>query len=222
MTINEAYITFLQLVNRNLTNDNISVDKPRFILLFNRISKAYVEWILEKSNEDDLRDIQKLLVLDMPLIKNSDKENHSDFKLPEDYLNLSNIQVYSSKESCKNKKIQVFEVKNQDVEELISDEFNKPSFAFRESFYTIASDNASIYKTDFSIDKVLLSYYRYPLEVDIEGYINLEGKSSTNIDPELDDKIVNKILLACSKDYNLNNSDFSKYQFEKDRLFNEI
>lgn len=222
MTINQAYITFTQLVNRNSTNDNLSVDKPRFVLLFNRVAKAYTEWILEKSNQDDLRDIQKLLVLDYKLTKSSSKESFTEFNLPSDYFNFSNLQVFSSKESCKNIKLGSFEVKNQDVEELLIDEFNRPSFEFRETFYTISADKIAIYKSDFNLDKALLSYYRYPIEVNMSGFIDLEGNNTTDIDPEFDDKVVNKILIACAKDYSLNSSDFNKYQLEKDRLFNEI
>jgi len=222
VTINQAYITFLQLANRNLTNDNISVDKPRFVLLFNRIQNAFVEWLLEKSNQDDVRDIQKLLVLDKTLIKNRTVDNHVDFKLPEDYFNFSNLKIYASKDNCKDIKISSFEIKNQDVEELLSDEFNKPSFEFRETFYTVSSDNISIYLDDFTIDKSKLSYYRYPQQINMSGYIDIEGNASVDIDPEFDDKVVNKILLACSKDYASNNSDSAKYQLDKDRLFNEL
>ena len=68
MTIEQAYLTFLQEVNRNSTEDNIDVDKSRFVLIFNKIQSKYVEWVLEKRNEDELRDIQKLLILDKPLL----------------------------------------------------------------------------------------------------------------------------------------------------------
>ena len=35
MTIQETYLRFLNKVNKNFINDNISVDKGRFIILFN-------------------------------------------------------------------------------------------------------------------------------------------------------------------------------------------
>lgn len=222
MTINQAYITFLQLVNRNLTNGNISVDKPRFILLFNRVQNSYVEWLLEKSNQDDIRDIQKLLVLDKKLSFKNKTNNIFNFEIPSDYFNFSNISIFCSKDNCKNINLLPFEVKNQNVEELLADDFSKPSFEFRETFYTISSDTISIYTDSFSVDKSLMSYYRYPLQVDIKGYINQENSNSIDVDPELDDKVVNKILIACSKEYAANTLDSGKYQVDKDRLFSKI
>ena len=222
MSIDKAYLTFLQLVNRNFTNDNIDVDKSRFVLLFNNIQNRYVEWVLEKRNEDDLRDVQSLLVLDKGLSKKSVKLNHSNFNLPNDYFNHSSVQVFASKNKCKNKKVAVHEVKNDNVEEYLTDCFNEPSFEYRDSFYTINSDCISIYQNDFSIDKVYLSYYRYPVQVDIEGYINLDETDSSNIDPEFSDRIVYKILLAMTKEFDAINDETNSYSISKDRLFSEI
>lgn len=222
MKIDQAYITFQQLINKNLTNDNLSVDKPRFINIFNRVQNTYVEWLLEKSNQDDVRDIQKLLVLNKKLTKSSEDKITTGFKLPDNYFNFSNLSITASAGNCKNEKILVHEIKVQDVEELLNDEFQKPSFEFRETFYTVSSDDMKVYTNGFKIDKALLSYYRYPLQVDISGYVKQDNTSSSDIDPEFDDKVVNKILLACSKDYSYNAGDVNKYQLDKERIFSEI
>jgi len=152
MKIDQAYLLFLQLVNRNFTNDNIDVDRSRFVLLFNSIQNKYVEWILEKRNEDDLRDIQDLLTLDKQLQSSGTILNHKDFILPKDYFNHSSVQVMATKSKCKDLKLGAFEVKNDDVEEYLVDSFNEPSFEYRETFYTINSNNISVYFKDF--DKI--------------------------------------------------------------------
>ena len=222
MTIEEAYLTYLQLVNRNFTNDNVDVDRSRFIISMNYMHKRYVEWVLDKRNEDDLRDIQELLVLDKALTIEGEDHDHKDFNLPEDYFNLSALRILASKKGCKNIRIYSHEIKNDNVEEYLSDCFNEPSFEYRETFYTLNSENVSIYFSDFDVTKAFLSYYRYPSEVDIEGYITLDNKQSVNKHPELSDRITHRILMAMSREYSAVNEEYNKYKVDTDRLFSKI
>lgn len=220
--INEAYLKFINLVNRNATNNNISVDKPRFIILFNSVLNKYVEWILEKRNEDAIRYIAPLLSLEVPLELSSKKEKFDEFTLPENYFDLANLHVYADKDECKKQRMTTFEAKIEDIEELLTDESNKPSFEYRETFFLTSNKKAIVYKDGFLINKVLLSYYRYPVQVDISGYIHLDGTPSEDINPELDDKAIDRVLVAMSKEFSAINGDTAKYQLDKDRLFTEI
>lgn len=222
MTIEQAYLTFLQEVNKNGTEDNIDVDRSRFVLSFNKIQNKYVEWILEKRNEDDLRDIQNLLVLDKKLTEGQIEENHKDFPLPENYFDHSSLQVFASKSKCRDIKLFSFEIKNDNSDEYLADRFNEPSFEYRETFYTLSSNKVAVYFSDFDITKVKLAYYRYPIKVDINGYINLEGEQSIDINPEFSDRVVNRIITAMAKDYSGINEEYNKYQADKDRLFSKI
>lgn len=222
MTINEAYLKFLEKVNKNYTNDNISADRGRFILLFNEVQNKFVEWVLEKRNEDEIRYVQKLLIYDKRLKLKQKVLNHQDFKLPSDFFSFSNIQAFASKDSCKNEKIYLFEIKQENREELLHDEFNKPSFKYRETFYSFGEDEVKIYIDEFDISKVFLTYYRYPIQVDISGYVKEDGSNSIDIDPELDDKVVDRILTTCSKDFNVNSENLQRFQFDKDRTFSKI
>jgi hypothetical protein len=222
MKIEEAYLRFVNQVNRNLTNNNINVDKPRFILLFNDISNRYLSWILEKRNEDVIRYVAPLLVLDKALVKVATEQRHEDFELPKDYFDLSNLTVFASSKNCGLVQLKTWEIKNEDLEEKYYDEFNSPSVEWAETFYTTASNKIAVYKKDFSIDKANLSYYRYPKQVDISGYIHMDGSPSQSIDPEFDDKVVNKILIAMSKEFAAINEDTQRYQVDSNRLFSEI
>jgi hypothetical protein len=222
MKINDAYLLFVNQVNRNLTNNNISVDKPRFILLYNDIRNRYIEWILEKRNEDAIRYISPLLTLDQPLSKTSSSDRHDDFGLPEDYFDLSNLSVVASNSKCKNITLKTWEVKNDDLEEIYNDEFNEPTIEWTETFYTTADGKAAVYKKDFDIDKVKLSYYRYPKPVDISGYTNSEGNPSQDVHPELDDKVVGRIIVAMAKEFSAINNDTTGYQLNGDKLFSAI
>lgn len=223
MKIEVAYLNFLNLVDRNATNNNISVDKSRFVSLFNTIQIKYVEWILEHRNTDRVRYISNLLILDQQLQNKEVVGNHVNFKLPLDFFNLSNLQVFGSKDKCKNKKLYTFEVKPEDTEELFRDVNMRPSFEYREVFYFLSGTNKiSIFKDDFTIDNALLTYYRYPRKVDIEGWTNEDGNTTQNIDPEFDDKSVGFILESMAKAYSANNSDNAAYQINNNRLFTNI
>lgn len=222
MNVNEAYLKFIQKVNKNYTNDNIVVDRGRFVLLFNEVQNKFVEWVLEKRNEDDIRDIQLLLVPDKKLTFKEKILNHQDFELPDNFFSFSNIQIFAKNKDCSNAKLFSYEVKSENKEELLRDINNKPSFKYRETFYTIGANTMNVYVDDFDITKVYLTYYRYPKQIDIEGYIKIDKSQSSSVDPEFDDKIVDRILSACAKEFNINDENLQKIQFDKDRIFSRI
>ena len=222
MTIQEAYLKFLDKVNRNSTNDNVVADKARFIMLFNEEQNRYFEWLYEKQNEDDFRYMQSLLIFDTELDSGDSKLNHSNFKLPDDYFLFSNLQIFGDNDNCKNEKLLAFEAKQADVEELYCDANNCPSFPFRETFYTFGNNEVAVYFKDFQVSKVYLTYYRCPKQVDIAGYLRFDKTQSTDCDPEFNDKIVNRILNAVALRFNLNTDNLQKIQFDKDAVYSKI
>jgi hypothetical protein len=222
MTIEQAYIQFINLVDRNATNNNISVDKIRFVLMFNDIQNRYVEWLLEKRNEDAVRYIAPLLQTNVQISKVSTYPTYDTFQIPKDYFDFANLSVTATKGSCKRQRLYTFEVKSEDVEELMADVDNRPSFEFRETFYYTGDKKINVFKTDFSLDEAFLTYYRYPRQVSMEGTINLDNTNSQNINPEWDDKVTGRILLAMAKEHSAINADGASYQLDKDRVFSEI
>lgn len=218
-TIQDTYLYFLQLVNRNATNNNMNVSLDRFILMFNNVQNRYIEWVLEKRNEDDIRDIQMLLQKDVPLSLTKTEERFQSFGLPDNYFDFANIYAKGKSECCDEDNILLFEVKSEDVEELYFDSNNVPSFPYRESFYHFGNNEVILYRKNFGFTKVFLTYYRYPVQVDIEGYEYLDGTLSQNINPEFDAKVVDRIVMALAKEYSAITTDTASYQMDKDRLF---
>lgn len=222
MTIQEAYVRYIDLVNRNATNNNLSVDLARFVLNFNSSTIRYVERILNKRNEDEIRYISMLLNAEYPLTYVSTESNFQAYALPTDFFNLSNVHVYATKGGCQQKRLQTFEAKTENIEELVFDESSKPSFDYRETFYTLSKKEVLVYKTDFDITSVSLTYYRYPKKVDIKGYTDINGKQSKDVHPEFDDKVVLSILNAMATEFSASNGDVSQYQIGKDKYISNI
>ena len=222
MTIERAYVEFLMLVNRNATNNKTNVDKARFVILFCNSQIKYLEKVLEKRNEDEIRHVQKLLVRDLPVVFVPSKsgDNYSAFALPENYFDFSNIVAIAKNDYCSGRKMTLIEAKSEDTEERWKDSNSNPSFEFAESYYHFSEDTVLLFKDGFEYEEVALTYYRYPVPVEIEGYKKEDGSVSTiNVDPELDNKVVRKILIDMEKEFSAINSDPQGYQMSKDRLF---
>jgi hypothetical protein len=221
MKIAEAHLKFKQYTETNMTDSSIGSDKPRFIMLFRAAELRYIENVLDKRNEDEIRTISKLLVVDKVLGKVGDKETHSSFLLPKDYLEHAGAWAKASKDKCSDR-IKLFEIKSEDIEESFPDANSEPSFEYRESFYHSASDEFLVYRKDFKVDKVFLTYYRLPRKVDISGYIHLDNTPSTDVDPELPDKAVEKILRIMAKELSINSGNPQQSQLDNARIVSPV
>ena len=67
---------------KNGTNDNITTDNYRFCLNFNESQNKFLTLHLQNRGIDDVRYIQKFLVLDKSITPTSTSENKVNFKLP--------------------------------------------------------------------------------------------------------------------------------------------
>ena len=213
MTIEEVYIRVLQKVNRNLGSNNIKLDKPRFILLYN---KCQVDRIMQvyRKNDDRIREIQSFLKPNTQLTQSADTDIATTWELPDDYLEISNVYALADKGYCKGEKISLFEIKDKNFNEIAFDDFNSPSFEYRESSFIIADEKLNVFKSDdFNYTNVIMSYYRYPRKVDISGYVDLQGNSSTSINPEGDQDFIEKVIDLVALEFAKNNENASLTQF---------
>lgn len=224
MKIIDCYLRALQKAEENASNGGIKLDKARFVQLFNDEQNRLVRYILDKKNEEEIRYIQKLVVYSKKLQKRDDRIGPEStlFSLPDDFFAFSNISGEFQEGDCSASDFNLFEAKNENVHELLADEFNAPSFDYRESFYTIGEDSVRMFKKGFEVKNVYLTYYRYPISVDIEGYIKSDGSNSINIDPELDDKLINIIINMVEKQFALNESEYNRFQFDLSNVQNPV
>lgn len=220
MTIQEAYLRSLQKNEQNLANGGIKLDPGRFVLLFNEAQDRLIRYYLNRKDDETIRSIQTLLVY----WKSLNKVNHIDdpestsFSLPDDYLWFSNIKGSFYYNGCEVGDFVMWEAKNENVHELLGDDNNRPSFDYRETFYTIGDGKVVVYEDGFLTDEVRMTYYRNPVRVDLAGYINAAGERSTDIDPELPDPLVEEILDMVAKQFNLNENELSRYRMDKDNV----
>jgi len=223
MTSVEVIEKVREKLNKNSINDNIAFDRPRIILAVNEAQNKYVEWTIEKKNEDDIVFIQKLIVNDLKLTKSPKKSDDSEyFEIPSNYFHPINLKVYAKNEECKKKRINAWEAKGQNIHELLADNNNKPSFYWEETFYTIGQDKYRVFKDKtFEIEQVNLDYYRYPKKIDVEGYIDVNNKNTFTSNPELDDKAMDRIIDIAVKDLNINSENLNRIQADINRINSE-
>lgn len=209
-TIEQVKDRFLNKSEKNGTNDNIAVDNRRFCLLYNEAQNKFIMLHLQNRGIDDVRYIQKLLVLDKRISYTSKTQEKYNFKLPKDYFDLADVRANAEKEKCK-RKINCVEIQIENLTEILQDEYWKPSFEWDETIYTINSDYVSIYTDNtFQISDILLNYYRYPSQLKLVDDLNPESDFDSNSLIEWDDKSLDDIisLMVFNLDINQNNPRF--------------
>lgn len=209
------YQKMLEKTNKNLNNGSISLDRARAVSLFNEEMNKFIEWTIQKRNTTDIRDIQ-ILLIDKDLKLKEETNNYSSFSLPKDYFDFSNVKILASNGACSDYLLPV-EIKSENSEEVLFDENNTPSFPYRETLYQIKNNSVFVYKKDFVVDNVRLSYYRYPKQYNIKGYEDEYGQNSFDSEPEFDDKIVDRIISMVATSFDINNENLNKVQVDINR-----
>lgn len=216
MLVEQAYQKYLNKVEKNGVNDNISTDRGRFVILFNESQNKIQESLLDRRGEDDIRYIQKLLVTNKKISFTNKTDQYYKFPLPGNYFDFANVYASCSKDSCISQKVYLFSMKEEDANEVLQDEFNKPSFTWRESPFTIGSDAINVYYDDFSVDSIVLSYYRYATQIALLDPEDPESRFNETQKIEFDDKLVDRILSVCAGEFELNNEDpFYQQQLQR-------
>lgn len=210
MTIEQVRDRYIIKAEKNATNDSITTDNLRFCLLFNESQNKFLTLQLQNRKVDDIRYIQNFLVLDKSIPYDSKEQDRVNFKLPENYFDLADARAKATKEKCSDL-ISLFELRTENLNEILQDEFNKPSFEWREAPYTVNSNQFSIYTgKEFQVTELLLNYYRYPNQIRLIDENNAESKFNESFPIEWDDKCLDDIisLMVFNNDINENNPRF--------------
>jgi hypothetical protein len=105
------------------------------------------------------------------------------------YMFYLDSYILADKGPCKDRKIWINRdlAKHGDLQFLLNNSHYKPSFEYQETFNFLSSDEISVF-TDgtFTPSKMYISYMRYPIYIDKEGYVRFDGTDSINEDCELE------------------------------------
>jgi hypothetical protein len=126
----------------------------------------------DEASKMQIDDLQKILLT--VGITSSKKDLFYETELiPEDYLYFKRISIKGEKDCCPGRSMTVYLDEAADVDNLLSDEFKKPSWTWGETFCTMQSNRIRIYtNNEFEIENPQLTYYRKPKEVQFEGCVN--------------------------------------------------
>ena len=109
-----------------------------------------------------------------------------------------NGYVTATKDKCKKRILDIIEVVKQgDLRLKLRHPHYMPDFRYQETIAMMSSDNIYVYSDEdnsFSIDKLYLSYLRYPKPMDVAGYVHLDGTSSVNENCELEYYLLNELV----------------------------
>lgn len=201
---------------KNATNDGIATDPLRKCLLFNEAQNKFLTLHLQNRGIDDVRYIQKFLVLDKRIPYSSRTQDKYNFDLPKKYFDLADVRAKAKKDKCQDL-ISCFEIQTENLNEVLQDEFQKPSFEWREAPYTVNSDKLSIYTDNFEIPEILLNYYRYPNQIRLVNEFNPESDFDETHPIEWDDKSLDDIISLMVFNLDINESN-PRYQLQTLRI----
>jgi hypothetical protein len=214
LTQDQFYQSLVIKLQENATTDKISIDKGRACVLGNNAQNRLIEVFLERKFEDDIRYLQKILVTDKVISSSKVSKDYTEFNLPKDYFDFSNLFVVASKGVCENKRMTCEEIKDDDKHHILDNAYLKPSFKHREAPFNLSSDKIILYTADdFTTDSATLSYYRYPVQMGLVDEFNPESKFNNNV-LEFDAKFMNRVIDLCAAEFLLNTDD-QKFQAEK-------
>lgn len=217
----EIYKRFLIKINKNDSNDGINILPSHFVLMFNT---EVLRWLGEKLKTDGdnvkLSKLKNLLIPDEKLELVKEFEDSIDFKLPKQFYRFVSSYSVAVKEDCV-RKIFNFDKKALGITAFSADAFSRPSFDYEETPCIVAGGNLKVYFDDFKIRDSYLTYYKAPIQIDIEGYERFDGSPSKNIDTELSDENIDEVLNRMDAETTRQYLDSDRFQFSKERIQTE-
>src|SRR5690625_528160 len=214
-TAQEAYERYLIKVEKNSTNNNIATDRMSCVIMYNELKNRVIKWYLNNKDKVEIKDIQVLLVDWKRVAPERIHLNHVDFKLPSDFLSNSYIQATGSLGKCKEQDIWLYEVRPEELAQVLNNEYFKPSFEYRECPYTFSNDKINIYiEEGMKIDSIHLTYYRYPNKIALKNEDDPDSPFDENYNIELPDEVLDRVISAISGDFKINTEN-QAFQLDK-------
>ena len=207
MNNTQLQIKFKQRLNKLASNDYDNLECWQIVEAFN---KAQIEWVrrqLHGTNahkEGDemstkrIDDLQKLLTSQTLLAPiNLGANSCMQYDLPENYLEFKRVTSYGKAECCNTPHtMQVYLSEEGNVNLLMRDPLKRPDFDWGETFCTMRSNTVRVYYREFDILTTNLTYYRNPINIQIQGCSDpiTGGVSPQDVPCEFKDDVAEVIL----------------------------
>lgn len=198
-------IKLKQRLNKLASNDYDNIECWQIVEAFN---KAQVEWVrrqlhgnnmYKEGDEMSKRRIDDLqaLLLEVNLTGSQDDKYFESTTIPGNYMEFKRITAYATSECCPEpRSMTVYLSEEASVDLILRDPLKRPDYEWGETFCTWINNRVRVYKKDFDITTVSLTYYRQPVLIEIEGCQNpYDGiTSGVNVESEFKDDIVEVLL----------------------------
>jgi hypothetical protein len=190
-----------QRLNKLSSNDYDNIEPWQMIEAFN---KGQVEWCRrnlhgsntkQEGDEGSKRRIDDLQILlrEYPTTV-ANKQLYFEAVLPADYFEWKRVQANAKDDCCPDpRRMVIYLAEEGNVDELLRDKAKQPSFEWAETFCTLKDGKLRIYSDEkFVIQDTILSYYRQPRRIQINGVIDpyTLQVSTTEVQSEFKDDMV--------------------------------
>lgn len=207
MLIEDAYSIYLTKVEKNITNDGMSTDRGRFKTLWDDKQLKYYRKLLQAKGTDEIRYAERFLIPNFKLSVSSKTTQTYDFPTPKNFFDLGNVRALVSQGDCKNQEMFLIETNPENYSEYLRDTNTTPSFKWRESLFSLASEKISVFYNDFIVESLILSYYRYPNQITLLNPENPETDFNEQIPIEWEDKEIYNIIDMCVLEFDISENN---------------
>ena len=198
-------IKLKQRLNKLASNDYDNIECWQVVEAFN---KAQVEWarrqlhgnnMYREGDEMSKRRIDDLQILlqEINVPGSSTPEYFESTGIPSNYMEYKRLTAYATSECCPEPRtMTVYLAEEANVNLIMRDPLKCPDYEWGETFCTFLDNKLRVYRKDFTISNVQLTYYRQPVLIQIAGCQNpYDGTTTvTDVICEFKDDIVEVLL----------------------------
>lgn len=190
-------IKLKQRLNKLASNDYDNIECWQVVEAFN---KAQVEWVrrqlhgnnmFREGDEMSKRRIDDLqILLEETNLPGVQLDNFFESTaIPANYMEFKRISAFATSECCPEpRSMTVYLAEEANVDLLMRDPLKRPDYDWGETYCTWIGDDVRVYRRDFNITDVNLTYYRQPTLIEIAGCQNPYDGTTTVADVEADFK----------------------------------
>lgn len=218
MTSIDLYKRFLLKLNKNDTNTKIKIPKGEFVLIFNEQKRVWLHNAIKNLNPtDEITELEGLLVIDKELELLLKKDKKDLFKLPSNFFRYQSSYSLAKKGECE-RVLYGFPLKPKNITNKLQNSNLEPDFDFEQTLVELSEGNLVVHKKGFEILKQFITFYKEPVDIDLEGYIKIDGTNSKNVDPDIGNDLLDKILNLCVIEATISYENAEQLQMSAQRL----